>query len=82
MERIRMVANPSPHIMAVAKGAQKMDLPPTPKAMGANPQMVVREVRIIGRMSVVIVAGAFIWYPKTASRTGAQPIQLWLIRTP
>ena len=50
MERMRIVANPSPHMMAVANGAQKTDLPPTPKAMGAKPHMVVRDVSIMGRM--------------------------------
>lgn len=34
--------------MAVARGAQKMDFPPTPKAMGAKPNMVVRDVNMIG----------------------------------
>ena len=40
----------SPHIMAVASGAQKMDLPPRPNAIGAKPKMVVREVSIMGRI--------------------------------
>jgi len=50
MERISIVAKARPHMMAVANGAQKIDLPPTPKAMGANPHMVVIDVSIMGRM--------------------------------
>ncbi len=47
---MRRVANPRPHIIAVASGAQKGDLPPRPKAIGANPKIVVRDVRMMGRI--------------------------------
>ena len=60
MERIRRVAKPRPHMMAVAKGAQKTDLPPTPKAMGANPHIVVIEVRMMGRIRT--------WQPRTRAK--------------
>ena len=50
MERMRTVPKPRPHMMAVAMGDHRIDSPPSPKAIGAKPNMVVSEVRIMGRM--------------------------------
>ncbi len=60
MDRMRRVEKASPHIMAVASGAQKMDLPPRPNAIGAKPKMVVREVSIMGRIRT--------WHARTMDR--------------
>ncbi len=51
---------PRPHMIAVAIGDQRGDLPPRPIAIGAKPNMVVREVRIMGRMRT--------WHPLTIAK--------------
>ena len=49
MNRVKKVATPRPQKIVLAMGAHISDLPPKPTAIGNTPNMVVIEVKIMGR---------------------------------
>ena len=48
-KRVKTVSTNKPKRMTLARGDHIFDMPPIPNAMGIRPEIVVKEVRIIGR---------------------------------
>ena len=48
IKSVKIVENKSPNKITFAKGAHISDCPPIPKANGTKPEIVVKDVRIMG----------------------------------